>query len=342
MRLDPEDLKSWIRPLSQASEEAAPVKQFLKVRTNLASDINGPGTSAGLTHSLTTGASELYENPPTVKNPPSVSEEKAGNIKKLKQDIAGLKWLARRKEQEWDQIIRLLKQKEERLLREERGHRIATENLKYTKVINSLSLTQPPKTVVAAKAISLPGTKPGTRAIVLPANSVNGLTKGVNVIKAAPVTSSKAATTLKLPLPISGPSASRPPHKILSVQTDKGGGRKIYKLAGHVKKKNAPKMATSLHMEATGPTQPLPVIDDNVPDILDTVKTESDNGDYGDSVGPDGLTMCSYCRFNPSNSVCSACEKRNYCSVHCQQKDWPLHRDDCPGNVEEQSDYEAK
>ena len=43
-------------------------------------------------------------------------------IKLLREEVRALNWLARRKEQEWDSIVRLLKQKEERLLRTERQH----------------------------------------------------------------------------------------------------------------------------------------------------------------------------------------------------------------------------
>lgn len=43
-------------------------------------------------------------------------------IKILKEEVRALTWLARKKEQEWDAIIRLLKLKEERLLRSERHH----------------------------------------------------------------------------------------------------------------------------------------------------------------------------------------------------------------------------
>jgi len=43
-------------------------------------------------------------------------------IKLLKEEVKALHWLARRKEQEWDNVVRLLKQKEERLLRSERQY----------------------------------------------------------------------------------------------------------------------------------------------------------------------------------------------------------------------------
>ena len=48
------------------------------------------------------------------------------DIKLLREEIRALHWLARRKEQEWDNVIRLLKQKEERLLRSERQYSLGS------------------------------------------------------------------------------------------------------------------------------------------------------------------------------------------------------------------------
>ena len=46
-------------------------------------------------------------------------------VVRLKEEVRALQWLARRKEQEWDQLIRLLKQKEEQLLKTERSQVLA-------------------------------------------------------------------------------------------------------------------------------------------------------------------------------------------------------------------------
>ena len=50
------------------------------------------------------------------------NEALENEIKLLKEEVKALHWLARRKEQEWDNVVRLLKQKEERLLRSERQY----------------------------------------------------------------------------------------------------------------------------------------------------------------------------------------------------------------------------
>ena len=61
---------------------------------------------------------------PVKKVRPSVVESEV-EVKRLEEEVKALQWLARRKEQEWDQVVRLLKQKEERLLRSQRNKGMA-------------------------------------------------------------------------------------------------------------------------------------------------------------------------------------------------------------------------
>ena len=61
---------------------------------------------------------------PVKKVRPSVVESEM-EVKRLEEEVKALQWLARRKEQEWDQVVRLLKQKEERLLRSQRNKGMA-------------------------------------------------------------------------------------------------------------------------------------------------------------------------------------------------------------------------
>jgi hypothetical protein len=60
--------------------------------------------------------------PPAVVSAKPTNETLENEIKLLKEEVKALHWLARRKEQEWDNVIRLLKLKEERLLRSERQY----------------------------------------------------------------------------------------------------------------------------------------------------------------------------------------------------------------------------
>lgn len=82
----------------RTSEPVTVQKSTIRVRDNL--------TSKTLASSLTSSSNSATE----------------AEMKLLKEEVRALTWLARRKEQEWDAIVRLLKQKEERLLRTERRH----------------------------------------------------------------------------------------------------------------------------------------------------------------------------------------------------------------------------
>jgi len=64
-------------------------------------------------------ASEMNGSPavaPIVRKIRPSNTENEADIVTLEKEIKALHWLARRKEQEWDQVIRLLKQKEEKLM----------------------------------------------------------------------------------------------------------------------------------------------------------------------------------------------------------------------------------
>lgn len=87
---------SVVKNLRTSIEPVTVKKSTIRVRDNL--------TVKPLASTLTSSSSSATET----------------EMKLLKEEVRALTWLARRKEQEWDAIVRLLKQKEERLLRTER------------------------------------------------------------------------------------------------------------------------------------------------------------------------------------------------------------------------------
>jgi len=105
-------------------------------------------------------ASETNGVAPIVRKVRPSNTENEAEINTLEKEIKALHWLARRKEQEWDQVIRLLKQKEEKLLVAQRNKvliRSDTEMLarsviipkKNTLMINNTITPKPTATVVA-------------------------------------------------------------------------------------------------------------------------------------------------------------------------------------------------
>jgi len=56
-----------------------------------------------------------------------------------------------------------------------------------------------------------------------------------------------------------------------------------------------------------------------------------------------GKRSCAACGAHGLNvklNVCSRCHKTYYCSVECQRKDWPKHKDPCKKIAAEEADYE--
>ena len=92
---------------------------------------------------------------PVKKVRPSVMESEV-EVKRLEEEVKALQWLARRKEQEWDQVVRLLKQKEERLLRSQRNKGMA-----LTETEHLVSRIQP--VVVPQQQVLLLSTQGGAR-----------------------------------------------------------------------------------------------------------------------------------------------------------------------------------
>lgn len=130
---------------SLAASAAMPT---IRVRNNLLHSIGSTATTSrgGLSHVLKVPES-LFSRNPSASLRPSVSEAEA-DVKRLAEEVRALQWLARRKEQEWDQVVRLLKQKEEKLLVAERVKVVAAaEESQIPKIIHKVL---PPRAAATA------------------------------------------------------------------------------------------------------------------------------------------------------------------------------------------------
>ena len=106
---------------------SAAAKPTIRVRNNLIHSIGSTATTAGggLNHILKMPDSLFARNPSAPARPSASVSEAEADVKRLSEEVRALQWLARRKEQEWDQVVRLLKQKEEKLLVAERAKVVA-------------------------------------------------------------------------------------------------------------------------------------------------------------------------------------------------------------------------
>ena len=113
-----EDEENVDDPSSTAAARPAAGPPTIRVRNNLHS-CNGSGFNQPVRL-----PESLYLRNPGASARPYISEAEA-EVKLLKEEVKALQWLSRRKEQEWDQVLRLLKQKEEKLLKAERARAVA-------------------------------------------------------------------------------------------------------------------------------------------------------------------------------------------------------------------------
>ena len=110
---------------------------------------------------FTNGVSPLS---PAKKQRPNAAENDL-KIVSLEMEVRALQWLARRKEREWDQVISLLKQKEERLVKAQRAKVLIQAEAEHL-----LSNYKQPSPVLAlAPAPSLPVLVPQQQVLLLPA-----------------------------------------------------------------------------------------------------------------------------------------------------------------------------
>ena len=101
---------------------------------------------------------------PAKKQRPNASENDL-EIVSLEKEVRALQWLARRKEREWDQVISLLKQKEERLVKAQRAKVLIQSEAEHL-----LSKYKQPSPVLAPAPVpSLPVVVPQQQVLLLPA-----------------------------------------------------------------------------------------------------------------------------------------------------------------------------
>lgn len=270
------------------------------------------------------------------------SNELETELNKLRVEIKALNYLCRRKEQEWDQVLRLLKQKEEKLAIAERKQSIAraeansrqapmlqqqsaidkiVSNLKPITpakpgqvsapppVLNSPNM-QPPSIVVASSASfsSAPVIMSAAPIVTTPSTTVStpAAPGNVNVFK---ITDAKGQQILLLPkpspIPILPKNPIAPPTGVV-VQTSQP--QIILKPASNIQ-----------------PAQP--TIQTSTP-IITSVQGNI-NQKKANGTEKKNHPMCNGCNKNVSKFVCAGCSGRWYCSRECQEADWDDHADFC-------------
>ena len=295
-----------------ADTEAEPVRPSIRVAKGLikenSSDSQQPSLGILAAHlSGAAGTKRKQSSPgvntgngivglPLKKQRPNAHENEM-EILSLEKEIKALEWLARKKEQEWDQIIRLLKQKEEKLMKAQRAKVMIQVEADHLLTKYRPSQSQPSTVVVPSPHLQ-PVIVPQQQLLLLPTSqTVSASSSTTRHIQPKPSGASLMAQA-RTSVTAGGrnsssksPSPSKP-----SVTTSNGSNGEVEtKFSSVLDRANK-----NLQRAAASPS----------------VEKERDNGRKEE--GKKNTPLCQGCGQKKSEFVCAGCSNRWYCSRECQ------------------------
>eukprot|EP00092_Neocalanus_flemingeri_P069082 GFUD01084564.1.p1 GENE.GFUD01084564.1~~GFUD01084564.1.p1 ORF type:complete len:359 (-),score=116.63 GFUD01084564.1:359-1435(-) len=250
---------------------------------------------------------------PVKKMRPSAAETDA-EIFSLEKEIRALQWLARRKEQEWDQAVRLLKQKEEKLMKAQRNKVMI-----QTEAENLLTKYRQPNTAVVLNPPMQPVIVPQQQVLILPTNQA--VTPTSRLIQPKPTTLvSKPILTSPGPTPVIRNSKSPSP----AVQ------RPVATTPTTQPSRPSSNTSASSGVESSE-TKFSTVLEKASKNLQKASGVTAGAGTTGKKEEKKNTPVCQGCGKKKSEFVCAGCSNRWYCSRECQVEDWDEHADDCSG-----------
>ena len=307
---------------TEEPEEAAPIKPSIRVVKGLTRDNNDnqhPSVLGGIlaaqltagTKRKSTGGVVTNGLSPVKKVRPS-SADNDQEILSLEKEVRALQWLARRKEREWDQVISLMKQKEERLMKAQRAKvmiQVEAEHLltKYkspaTSInLNTSSVSSPaqPTSVMMSTSQLQPVIVPQQQVLILPSpTSMATSTPTSRQIQPKPAT---AATLAVKPL--------------TSTPTSSVGGTNLRnnKLPSPVQQQK-PSNGVSNELQDQKTLSAIRNLQKAASNATVTVTTAVSNPK---EESKKNTPNCQGCGKKKSEFVCAGCSNRWYCSRECQ------------------------
>lgn len=265
--------------------------------------------------------------------PPEVAMKKLETeANTLKDEIAALKWLAKRKEQEWNRIIELLKKKEASWLKVKRHAELAMTDNGFQKVKsvvqpnNSSSsidtshrMPSPPPPIQIARPTS-------SRPLISTVNSTTGQQGPRKVL--VPVSQSLSTATLQ----------SLSSQGLLKSGGMTPDGKRIIvvkKVAGSIPGQPGQlRFISSNGQLLTGTSASPTVVMSSSMGAPKTVASSNTAKVVFSNTGATGgvvkkATLCQECKVKPPKFECSGCSKIWYCSKECQEKNWDIHENEC-------------
>lgn len=250
---------------------------------------------------------------PVKKIRPSAAETDA-EIFSLEKEIRALQWLARRKEQEWDQAVRLLKQKEEKLMKAQRNKVMI-----QTEAEHLLTKYRQPNTAVVLNPPMQPVIVPQQQVLILPTSQPVTPTSRLIQPKPAslvskPALTSPGPTTIIRSSKSPSPAVQRPTTTTAATQPERPSSN----------------TSASAAVENTE-TKFSTVLEKASKNLQKASAGTTVTGNAGKKEEKKNTPVCQGCGKKKSEFVCAGCSNRWYCSRECQVEDWDEHADDCSG-----------
>ena len=250
----------------------------------LATHLSGPaGTKRKQTSPSVTVGNGLV-GLPLKKQRPNAHENEL-EISSLEKEIKALEWLARKKEQEWDQIIRLLKQKEEKLMKAQRAKVMI--QVEADHLLSKYRTNHQPNTTVVLPSPLQPVIVPQQQVLLLPTSQ----------------TSSPSTTTRHIQPKPSGASLMAQARTSVTANTRSSSSK-------------SPSPSKPTVTSSNGSNGELETKFSSVLDKASKNLQEKDNGKKDE--GKKNTPLCQGCGQKKSEFVCAGCSNRWYCSRECQ------------------------
>lgn len=229
---------------------------------------------------------------PLKKQRPNAHENEL-EISSLEKEIKALEWLARKKEQEWDQIIRLLKQKEEKLMKAQRAKVMI--QVEADHLLSKYRATQPSTTSTTTTMVLPSPLQP----VIVPQQQV--------LLLPTSQTASTASTTTRhiQPKP-SGASLMAQARTSVTANT----------------RSNSSKSPSPSKPTVTSSNGSNGEVETKFSSVLDKANKNLQEREGRDNGKKDEVKkntpLCQGCGQKKSEFVCAGCSNRWYCSRECQ------------------------
>ncbi len=258
----------------------------------------------------------------------------------LKEEVSALKWLAKRKEQEWNNIIELLKKKEETWLKVKRQADITVFDKGLHKIQSitpaPLPTSLPTSTVFPSPA--MPEAPPPIQVLRASSASLTPTTMVKPASVVVSTTGTLAGGPRKVLVPVSQPLTPQAIQTLSSQGLLKSGGMTADGKRVIVVKKAAAGGITAMLKSSGASFSTAPMVRNvttiiRPPGTLAVTKVVTASPKSVVSTGKEPFTpdksQCGECKTKAAKFECSACSKMWYCSRECQEKNWSKHEHEC-------------